>query len=273
MGHGVGRACRRRCRRCLPGGAAGPVGPDQPVVSHRARQRIQRLGHGARVVHFGQGAALGRPHRQVLGADAICDRIRRVVVIDHGDSPCRADRHARGLEPDFQLVLAEIALVRGAGFRRDVQRVVGARVHAALAADAAGIVKIHHAVGCSEQRTSRADRDAGRVVAVVAAHHCEVPLRLRELAGLDVVDPRPVDAERHVVLALAGHRACVATDARAAVQQEPQARHGQQDRTRPGAFCPFTTAICFDPSGRLRTDYRPVLAARLTWHGIGKGGT
>ena len=46
-----------------------------------------------------------------------------------------------------------------------------------------------------------------------------------ERAGLDVLDPGAVDAERHVVLALARNRAGVAPDAGVAVEQEAEAGH------------------------------------------------
>src|SRR5262249_22562376 len=115
---------------------------------------------------------------------------------------------------------AEVAFRRGLRARVDVERVVGAALHAGLAPYAAAVVEGDDAVLAPVERRGRGGLDAGRVVAVGAAGHGERPARLRELALLDVLHPRAGDAERHLVLDLARHRARVAPDALAVVDQE-----------------------------------------------------
>ncbi len=105
--------------------------------------------------------------------------------------------------------------------RIDVERVVGAGLHARLAADAAVGVEVDDAVFALEEGGRRADVNAGCVTAVVAAHHGEEPLGLRPSPLLDVLDPGPVHAERDVVLGLAGDRAGVTADAGVLIYDEP----------------------------------------------------
>jgi len=66
-------------------------------------------------------------------------------------------------------VRAKVALHRGVLVRVDVERVVRARLHAGLAADAAARVEVDDAVGSPEERFRRADLDARGVLAVIAA--------------------------------------------------------------------------------------------------------
>ncbi len=52
---------------------------------------------------------------------------------------------------------------------------------------------------------------------MVAARNLKYAARLREYILLDVFNPRPVDAHRHVVLGLARHGTGVASDALAVI--------------------------------------------------------
>src|SRR5438132_316804 len=140
-------------------------------------------------------------------------------------------RYDDTFQADVDPVRAEVALHRRVFEWVDVQRVVRARLHAGLAADAAARVEVDDPVGAAEERLGRADRDAGRIVAVIAAQHGEVPACVREHALLDVLDPRPEDAERNVLLLLARHRAGMAADTAALVDQESEFhRSGLVDR-------------------------------------------
>ena len=201
------------------------VGPDHAVGRDGGAQRIQRRLVGAPVVHLGQCLLLGGPHRGVAAGDDPGGLIVRVVEVGHLDGMGGAHHHTTRLEALLDPVVAEVALVGGVGCRIDVDGVIRAGVHAALAADAVVVVEIDHAVGRPEQRPGGADGDAGSVVAVVAAHHREVPVGVGERPGLDVLHPGAVHAEGDVVLALARDGAGMAADAAVAVQQESQAGH------------------------------------------------
>ena len=73
---------------------------------------------------------------------------------------------------------------------------------------------------------------------MVAAHHREQPPRVGEFTFFDVLYPGAIDANRHLMLALARHGAGMAADAFAIVDQKAKARHffapadGQQNDAR-----------------------------------------
>jgi hypothetical protein len=60
---------------------------------------------------------------------------------------------------------------------------------------------------------------------VVAAHHGKEAASVGELALLNVLHPRAIDADRDLVLAFAGDGAGVTTDAFTVVDQESEIRH------------------------------------------------
>ena len=161
----------------------------------------------------------------MVTADDLRDLRRRIVEVACDYRVGRTDGDAGGLEADFDPMIAEVALVGGAGVGVDVQRVVGAGVHARLAADAVVIIEVDDAVRGPEKRIRRADRHARRVVAVVASHHRKRSAGVGERSGLDVFQPRAVYAERYVVLALARDRAGVASNAAVAGEKEAEPSH------------------------------------------------
>jgi len=122
-------------------------------------------------------------------------------------------------------VVAHVALVRRVRFRVDVQRVVGTCVHARLAANAIVVLEVDDAVVRTEQRRGRADRHARRVFALVAPHDVELAGDVGEGTGLDVLDPRSIDAERHVVFALAGNGASMTANAVVTVEKKAEFGH------------------------------------------------
>lgn len=71
--------------------------------------------------------------------------------------------------------------------------------------------------GAAEHRTGRTDLDACRLGTLSAAQDHDLAPRLAKRPGLDVLDPRPVDAEQNLILLLAGGRARVTADARGLV--------------------------------------------------------
>src|SRR5690606_35807148 len=96
-----------------------------------------------------------------------------VVEVARHDRVGGAHHRAGGLEAHLHPMRAVVALGRGAGLGIDVDRVVGARLHAGLAADAHVLVELHDAVGALVHRGHGADPHAGRVVTVVAARDLE----------------------------------------------------------------------------------------------------
>ena len=209
----------RRCGAARPPPRSGASGRGlRGLRPHVVGRRRRRRGHEGRrvaldVEDLGPRPLLGLAHLHGDAAHQVDDRRGGVVEVAGHDRLRRADGDARRLEPHLDLVRAEVALGRGLRAGVDVERVVGAALHAGLAADAAAAVEVHDPVLPPEERGGGADLDAGRVVAVVAAGDREGPPRLGELALLDVLDPGAGDPEGHLVLDLARHGARVAADA------------------------------------------------------------
>ena len=112
---------------------------------------------------------------------------------------------------------AVVALLGGIRIRVDVQGVVWASLHAGLAPDAPVSVEIHDAVVAAIQRGDRTDRYAGRILALVAAHHRKKAARIGILAFLDVLDPGAKRSKRDFVLRFASYGAGMTADALAMI--------------------------------------------------------
>src|SRR5690606_7983212 len=102
----------------------------------------------------------------------------------------------------------------------DVDGIVGAGLHASLAADARFGIELDDAVRALVHCAHGTDANAGRVFTVIAAGHLKRPPHVGVGSALDVLHPGSVHAEWDFVLALAGGGAGVAPDALAVVDDE-----------------------------------------------------
>ena len=118
-----------------------------------------------------------------------------------------------------------VALGRSAFVWIDIQGIVRTGLHTRLAADAAIIVEIDNAIVTGKQGIGGADGRARCILAMVAAMHAEFSRGIRIGSFLDVLDVRPIDADGHIVLGLAGHSAGVTTDAGSIVDDESIVDH------------------------------------------------
>ena len=205
-----------------------PLGALRPEVALRRRLELGREGRGvgAEVEDLGPRALVGLAHLHGGARDEPGDPRLGIVEVAGDDRLFGVDDHARGFELHLDAMGAVVALRGGPRVRIDVERVVGIRLHARLAADAAIAVQVDDAVGSAIERDRRADRHARCRVAVVAAEHREVAPRVREGPPLDVLDPGAERAERHLVLLFARDGARVTADAAALVDHEAVAQTG-----------------------------------------------
>src|SRR5262249_47038330 len=178
-----------------------------PLQRRRQRGRI-----GADVVDLRPCALLRLAHLNLLARHEARDFRPRIVEGARPDRTPRTDNDTRRPEGHLPPGGARVALGGGSGVWIDIQRVVWTALHARLASDAARAVEIDDAICAAIERDGRANGDTGRVVAVVAPQHREIPPRVRPGALLDVLDPRAERPERHLVFFLAGHRAGGAAD-------------------------------------------------------------
>ncbi len=77
----------------------------------------------------------------------------------------------------------------------------------------------------AKQRHRRANLDARRVVAVIAAQHGEMAPGIGINTLFDILDPGAVNAERDVVFFFARHRAGVAADAAMLIDEKTVAHY------------------------------------------------
>jgi hypothetical protein len=110
-------------------------------------------------------------------------------------------------------VSAVVAFLGGVRVGINIERVIGTRLHAALATYAPVAVEIDYAVIAPEERGHRAYRYAGGIVAVIATKHAEVAARIRVLPLLYVLYPGAERAERNFVFRFAGYSAGMTSDA------------------------------------------------------------
>src|SRR5712692_1592474 len=106
------------------------------------------------------GSLLRFSHAHLLACDDPAYPALGVIEIARDDRLLRADDDASGLESHLDPVRAEVALRGRVRLGVNVERVVGAGLHAGLAADAALAVEIDDAVGTAEERKRRADFNA-----------------------------------------------------------------------------------------------------------------
>lgn len=119
-----------------------------------------------------------------------------------------------------------VALGSSMRLRIDVQRIIGTGLHASLAANAAPVIKVNNPILAAIQRRDGTNLDAGSIVTMVATHHREKSPGIGEFTLLDILHPSPIDADWNVVLRLACHRAGVAADTAAIVDDETEIGQG-----------------------------------------------
>jgi hypothetical protein len=170
-------------------------------------------------------ALLGPSHRDGLALHDLRDFACRVIEITENAAFRRTDAHACGLKLVLDAVRAKVALLGRVRIRIDEQLIVGTRRHAGAASDARIAVEVDDAVAPLEEGIGRTDADAGRVVALIAEHGKEEAFGVGERSLLDGLHPASVDADRNLVLGLAGDRAGVAADAFPQIDRETVIRH------------------------------------------------
>src|SRR5260370_37045054 len=100
-----------------------------------------------------------------------------------------ADDDASRLQLGFHAVSAEVAFGGGVEIGIDVEGVIGAGLHATLAADTSLIVKIDDSVGASVEGVGGADGNAGSFVTVVTSQHAEMAAAIGKLTLFHLLIP------------------------------------------------------------------------------------
>ncbi len=161
---------------------------------------------------------LAHPHG--LASDQLRDLGSRIVHVTGDNGAFGTDHDTGWFQSHFGAVGAVVALGGGMAVGVDVERVVGARLHTRLAADAARVVEVDDAIRSLIERPGGTDGHTGSIVTVVAAVDQEIAARVGELALLDVFHPRAVYPYGNIVLGFTCHSAGVAADALALVNDK-----------------------------------------------------
>src|SRR6185437_14790781 len=128
--------------------------------------------------------------------------------------------HAGRLQARFHAVRAEVALGCCVVVGIDIEGVIRAGLHAALAANTSLVVKVDDSVRTPVESFGGTNGDARGRIAVVTSHHSEMTAGVRVLALLHVLDPGAKDAHRHLVLFFAGDGAGMAANAPVLINDE-----------------------------------------------------
>jgi hypothetical protein len=131
--------------------------------------------------------------------------------------------------------------------RVDEELIVGARLHARAAPDAGVAVEVDDPVAPLEQRVSRTDANAGRLLTLVAEDREEEPPRIGERPLLDRLHPAAVRSDWNLVLRLARDRARMAPDALSEIDGEPVVWHPEISHYIKSETRHQSTAASLDP--------------------------
>jgi hypothetical protein len=93
-------------------------------------------------------------------------------------------------------------------------------LHTGFAPNANGRIELDDAVIALVHGSDRADAHTWRVGAVIAARHLKAAAHIGIRACFDILDPRSIYANWHLILGLARSTACMTSDAFALVDQK-----------------------------------------------------
>ena len=111
----------------------------------------------------------------------------------------RTDDDTGGLNTNFYAMGAVVAFGGRVRVRVDIQRVVRASLGTGFATNTTVIVEIDDPIGSGIKGSNRTDFNTRRVSAVVATVNGEQTAGMRINALLNVLDPRAIHPQRHVM--------------------------------------------------------------------------
>jgi len=114
----------------------------------------------------------------------------------------------------------EVAFGCSVGTGIDIERIVRAGLHAALASNTASIVEVYDSIRTAEEGVGGANLYAGSIVTVVTSHHAEMTAGVREFTFLDVLDPGAEYPHWNLMLLFARHRTGVTADTSVLIDDE-----------------------------------------------------
>jgi len=117
---------------------------------------------------------------------------------------------------------AVVTFCGGFGFGMNVKCIVWTGLSAGFAGNTASVVKIYDAVFACVKCRYGANFDARSISTMITAHYRKQSSRIGKFAFFDVFNPRPINSDGNLMLRFACHRASVATDALAVINDESE---------------------------------------------------
>src|SRR5579859_4858378 len=145
--------------------------------------------------------------------------------ISRDNSTLRANDHTGRFQPDLGTMSTIIALGSRLTIRIDIKCIIRTRLHTGFTTNTATGVKVYNTIAPLIQRPGGTNSDTGSIITVVAAVHQKITARVRKLALLNVLDPRAIDANRHIMLRLAGNRTGMTTNTLPLINHKRVLRH------------------------------------------------
>src|SRR6266702_2230365 len=179
----------------------------------------------AKVVNIRPGSLLwlARAHR--FTGNNPCNLSIGVVHIARNNGPLRTNNHAGWLQANLSAVRTIVALRSGIAIRINVKRIIGTRLHARLATDAAIGVEVHNAILALIEGFGRTNSHARCIVTMIAAVDQKIAPRVGELTLFDILYPRAINTDRNIMFGLARHGAGMTADTLALVYNKRVFRH------------------------------------------------
>src|SRR5947209_7013657 len=149
----------------------------------------------------------------------------RVMHIARDNSAFRADRDTCRFQSHFRTMSAIIALGRRLAIWINIERVIGACLHTRFTTDTATRIEVYNTIAAFIERPGRTNGHTGSIITVIAAVDQKITARIRELALLNILDPRAIDSNGHIMLGLARHCTSMAPNTLSLVNYKPIFRH------------------------------------------------
>ena len=130
-----------------------------------------------------------------------------------------------GFESHVDAMRAESAFGGGVRFGVEINRIVGAGLHAGFTSDANARVELDDAIVTLIHCGDGTDADAGRVGAMITARHLKAAAHIGIRARFNILDPRAIYTKWHLILRLARGTARVTSDTFALVNEEAVIGH------------------------------------------------
>jgi hypothetical protein len=175
---------------------------------------------GPDIVKLWLRAFLRLAYLDIFAPDQLCDLAGGVFQIARNNGLFRADDYTGRLQTYFGTVRAIVAFGGGIGSRVNINRLVRASLHTRFAADTTILLEIYNPIVPFVKRLGGANRDAGRIFAMVATLHQKMAAGIWITSFFYRLNPGAKYTQRYFMFTFTGCSTCMATDTLALINNE-----------------------------------------------------